>query len=167
MESLLSSLRCQLASLVSLLKLMDDKVYTRRCKIISDASVGEHLRHVYEFVECLVEGYEKGIVSYDNRKRNMEVEKNKAYAIEMLEKVGTLLSSEDKDLLLEYKAGEEVLQVRTNYLRELIFNIEHIVHHQALIRVSIEDVQEIQLPKEFGFAPSTLDYLKKQSVLRA
>jgi hypothetical protein len=50
------------------------------------------------------------------------------------------------------------MDVSTNYYREVIYNLEHTIHHMALIRVGINELGNIDLPKDFGVAPSTIKY---------
>jgi hypothetical protein len=46
----------------------------------------------------------------------------------------------------------------SNYYREVMYNLEHTIHHHALIKVGIEHFTSLQLPESFGVAPSTMQY---------
>jgi hypothetical protein len=47
----------------------------------------------------------------------------------------------------------------TNYFRELTYNIEHAVHHMAIIKIGIREVANyVTLPADFGIAASTIRY---------
>jgi len=48
--------------------------------------------------------------------------------------------------------------VETNYYRELIYNLEHTIHHMALIKVGINEVSCIAVPEGFGIATSTIKF---------
>ncbi|MEM9648432.1 MAG: hypothetical protein AAF969_08120, partial [Bacteroidota bacterium] len=42
--------------------------------------------------------------------------------------------------------------------REVMYNLEHTIHHHALIKVGIQFFTDIPLPESFGVAPSTLQH---------
>jgi len=55
----------------------------------------------------------------------------------------------------------EIASIPSNYYRELAYNLEHTIHHMALIRVGVNEVSSIELPVEFGVAYSTVKYRKQ------
>ena len=137
--------------------------YAKPSQVIHNASIGQHVRHIIELFLCLNKGYETGIVNYENRKRDYRLETDKIFAAEILDTVYATLMKHDKKLLLE--AGydehtEEILTIESNYYREVVYNLEHTVHHMALIRVGINEVSAIQLPAGYGVASSTIKYRK-------
>lgn len=64
----------------------------------------------------------------------------------------------EKVLTMKFDHGEGNTTIETNFTRELLYNLEHCIHHQALIRVAVCKLTRIQLPSNFGVAPSTLIY---------
>lgn len=61
--------------------------------------------------------------------------------------------------------SEECVPVETNFLRELTYNIEHAVHHMAIMKIGIREVAPlIVIPKSFGVAVSTLRYREETVV---
>ena len=51
----------------------------------------------------------------------------------------------------------------SNLDRELVYNIEHAIHHMALIKIGIKEVApQLQLPEGFGVANSTIRHKKQQ-----
>jgi hypothetical protein len=66
-------------------------------------------------------------------------------------------------LELDYAVNPaEMQKVPTNFLRELVYNIEHAVHHMALIRIGVREVApHITLPPDFGVAASTIRHQQK------
>ena len=135
--------------------------YSMPSKALFHSSVGQHVRHTIELYTCLLKGYETGRVCYDERERDTRIEKDKDLAIEMLHKIEDSIDKPDKTMVLYSRFDEQaenMVQVATNYTRELVYNLEHTVHHMALIRIGIQDVSGKQVPEEFGLAMATIKY---------
>ena len=101
------------------------------------------------------------MVNYEKRKRDYRIETDKAFAAEQLQIIYAGIDRPDKYLLLEAgydEHSDELLTIPSNYYREVVYNLEHTVHHMALIRVGITDVSTVQLPDGFGVASSTIKY---------
>ena len=147
-------------NLADALDQLSDKQYTMPCITLSGSSIGQHVRHVVELFQCLVNGYETGAVNYDARPRNQVIAARKAVALECLSVIADTISQPDKHMLLYAHFGPEdkPRPISTTYFREIVYNIEHTIHHMALIRIGITEASEIELPQEFGVAPSTLKY---------
>ena len=143
------------------LKQITDAEYTQPSNILFNATIGQHVRHVIELFLCLEKGYDEGTVNYEKRKRDYNIETSKAFAIDLLKNIYHRLERPNVDIVLEaedYTDTTEVVAVPSNYYRELAYNLEHTIHHMALIRVGINEVSTITLPDEFGVAYSTLKY---------
>ena len=131
---------------------------------LSNATIGQHLRHTVEFFICLEKGFEKGLVNYDKRNHDHLIESDKFLAAASLRGIRNFISTrhEDKPLKLEVayeRDCEDWVTIETNYSRELVYNIEHAVHHMAIMKIGIREVAPyIQLPADFGIAVSTLRY---------
>lgn len=137
--------------------------YSRPSKILFNASIGQHVRHIIELYICLYNGYESGTVNYEKRKRDLRIETDKDFAIELMQMICNNIDKPDRDLLLEANYDEQSAEdiiVATNYHRELLYNLEHTVHHMALIRIGINEVSSINVPDSFGVASSTIKYRK-------
>lgn len=139
-------------------------LYGRSCSELSDATIGQHLRHILEFYVCLKDGYEKSIVNYDNRSRDMSLEASPKVAMAKIDELIGFISSMDleRDVKLEgnwSNSTEISTVVPSNYKRELAYNIEHSIHHQALIKVGLIVFGKCQLvSNHFGVAPATIRY---------
>ena len=135
--------------------------YSKCSHILFNATVGQHVRHVIELFICLDKGYESGTVNYEKRKRDYRIETDIVFTRTLFLQVYALLSKPNKPLLLEgnyHENPDEPVVIETNYYRELVYNLEHTVHHMALIRVGINEVSSVMLPDTFGVASSTIKY---------
>lgn len=55
---LLKSIRRSLDELTDLLNQLSDKDYSKSCLALSNATIGEHTRHILEMFQCLQNGYD-------------------------------------------------------------------------------------------------------------
>lgn len=144
--------------ITSLLTQLEPKRYIQTHIEIGNVSIGEHIRHILEMYQILLEGYEKGIVNYDNRKRDFELQNNLVSALNLMKQIADAIDMPNKELLLVQKIDAITLRVSSNYERELLYNLEHSIHHQALIKVVVLKYKDILLPQGFGVAKSTLQF---------
>ncbi len=135
--------------------------YSEVLPLLNNASIGQHARHIVELFEELNNGYENGKVDYDQRKRNKLVEIDKQVALAHLNRVSETIAKADKNLLLAVNPGRDSqapLYINTNYLRELLYNVEHMVHHMAIIRIAVENCFGKKVSTTFGVAEATVKY---------
>jgi hypothetical protein len=152
-----------LQQLCETLQLLSNDEYCKKCNLLQQSSIGNHTRHVIELFTCLINGYTNGIVNYENRKREKEIECNKKYAGQMLQQIIEKINLQNKILNLHTNIGEinnNSKIIVTNFYREIIYNIEHTIHHMALIRIGVNEVSSITLPINFGVAPATIQHKK-------
>lgn len=148
----------ELSDLVS--QLSDDN-YCCPCYDLSNATIGEHTRHIIEMFQCLENQYESGIINYDHRKRDELIQTNTAFAKECIDTVLNQVNKPNKKLQLQQIVDGEELLIDSNYHRELLYNLEHCIHHQALIKVAILQLKTIEIDENFGVARSTIEYRKQ------
>ncbi|MEI6949573.1 hypothetical protein V9K67_20465 [Paraflavisolibacter sp. H34] len=156
-------LRNILQQLTEVLERLTDEQYTRPCATLSGATVGQHLRHIIDEFGCLERGYASGRVNYEARQRDGRIGQDRHFAFNLLANIYEELDKPDKNLTLEvnYDAySDEVVQIDTNYHRELLYNLEHTIHHMALMKVGLNELGAPQLPEGFGVAPATLKFRK-------
>ncbi len=137
--------------------------YTKKYPLLSNSSIGEHTRHIIELFQQLLDGYEKGIINYDKRKRNIVIQENIDLAIESIAHIISGLEIEDKTLLLLTVYNSEESRIETNFHRELLYNLEHCIHHQAIIKIGLIYMGNNNFDENFGVAKSTIMY-KRESV---
>jgi len=143
------------------LKQLSDEEYSQPSQILFSATIGQHVRHVIELFQCLENGYACGVVNYEKRKRDYGIETGRKVAINLLKDIYQGLEKPNREIILEaedYVETAEMIRISSNYYRELAYNLEHAIHHMALIRVGINEVSNIVLPDEFGVAYSTIKY---------
>ena len=109
-----------------------------------------------------MQGLETGLIDYDRRARDVRIERDRYYAQNRIAATMAAMQGLMPDL------SATVLQARqdsphwavTSLERELQFLLSHTVHHYALIALLLR-AQGIEPGKEFGVAPSTLEYWRE------
>jgi hypothetical protein len=140
---------------------LTDSEYTQPSTILFNATIGQHVRHIIELFQCLENGYDEAVVNYEKRKRDYRIETDKNFAALLLRKIYRSLDKPNKRIALEaedYNETAETVTIPSNYFREIAYNLEHSIHHMALIRVGINEVSSVILPDEFGVAYSTIKF---------
>lgn len=137
-------------------------VFSLKLNVLSGSSIGQHVRHVLEFYLCLLNGVQSGVVNYDLRERNLELESELETALDTIDCIIAKLHHmvDQENLVLQGDSGvldSMPFSIETNLQRELVYNLEHSIHHQAIIKIGLNDLCHGSiLSKEFGIAPSTL-----------
>jgi len=115
-----------------------------------------------EFYSCLKEGYAVQKVNYDLRKRDLSIERDKMVAMLLIaDLIKWMDTVEPAAIMLEgsYEADEtQVFSILSHLERELVYNIEHTIHHMAIIKIAAINLYDYQLPADFGVASSTLKH---------
>ena len=158
---LIPSLNKTLNELVSLLNQISNGDFTSPCKGLSNSTIGEHTRHIIEMFQCLENQYEGGVVNYDKRNRDYKIQTDTDFALQCIEDVKNQLEKKDKKLTLQQIVDGEELHIESNYFRELLYNLEHCIHHQALIKVAVLQNENLSIDENFGVARSTIEYRKQ------
>jgi len=143
-----------------LLQLSDDD-YCSPCPDLSNATIGEHTRHIIEMFQCLENQYETGIINYDQRKRDYQIQTNSTFAQDCIAELLHQIGKPAKELQLQQAVDGAELLINSNYHRELLYNLEHCIHHQALIKVALIQSETIVVDDNFGVAHSTIEYRKQ------
>jgi len=155
---LLSSINNTLDELIALLKQLSNDEYSNPCVQLSNSSIGEHSRHIIELFQCLENQYESGVINYDSRQRNCRIQTDTDFAIEQILKIQNNLAKDNKKIVLKQNIEGHEIITESNYYRELLYNFEHCIHHQALIKVAILQYSTITIDENFGVARSTIEY---------
>ena len=156
----------QLEEVVGQIKEQD---FSRQLPTLSNATIGQHVRHTLEFFICLEEGLQSGVVNYDNRGHDHFMESDKFIALNAITNIRKFISDINSNTSLQLEVGYDpvsdgVESMETNLYRELTYNLEHAVHHMAILKIGIREAAPyIQLPGHFGVASSTIKHKKEQT----
>ena len=138
--------------------------------VLGGSTIGQHLRHTLEFFVCLEKGFEEGVINYDKRGHDKLIESDKFIALSTISRIRDFISATPADKQLRLEVGyerhsEDCISITTNYYRELTYNIEHAVHHMAIIKIGVREIAPyIKLDDHFGIAVSTVRYNEASAV---
>lgn len=153
-----------LEQLKEMLQLISKEQYTQKSKILSGASVGQHIRHILEFYLLLVSGSFSGTISYDKRQRDKQIEENPLNAVETIDRLLKGIDTLDLGQTVKFEGDFTTDGSQDNFTassvgRELAYCIEHSIHHQAIIKAGLIDMGLSTIAGEnFGVAYSTIRY---------
>jgi hypothetical protein len=160
-KSILLEAKEVLLQLIAVVNGLTFDEYTHKIELLGNSSIGEHTRHIIELFQQLENGYAAGIIDYDGRKRNIRIQQEPDYAIDSMANIIADLEKPDKPLMLTTLYNNQDSSIRSNYFRELIYNIEHCIHHQAIIKIGLNFINSAVACEQFGVAKSTLIYREK------
>jgi len=151
---------------ISLIARIDDDVFGALTPMSPRGSIGGHLRHVVNFYQSFLNGYEEGRIDYNKRQRDARFERDRLYALRCIEEVSRKLNG-----LADLNACQHLLVSveddsawsRSSALRELDFLKSHTIHHYSLVAMLLR-LHEIDPGEEFGVAPSTLKHWQQESL---
>src|SRR5690606_4703801 len=102
-------------------------------------------------------------VNYDLRNRDTSLEVSTDKCIKTINKIIFFLTETRDDFELELSANyslsdeSEVVTLNSTFLRELLYNVEHTIHHLAIIKIGIKSLNvNLVIDETFGVAASTI-----------
>ncbi len=158
-----------LNQIVDLTTQLSDSEYAAKLDLLNGNSIGKHVRHVMEFFDLLVTGYAEGIINYDKRNHEPLYEMDTRAALSKLNSLinGIENISLGKDVILEVSYAStdvETVKIKSSIERELAYNIEHAIHHMAIIEIAVQTIfPKISLPDNFGVAFSTIRHRQSKT----
>lgn len=150
---------------------LSDEQFSKPLDLFHGSSIGQHLRHIIEFYQCLFSA--ENMVDYDQRERNLELENNRKKALKTLSEIQNTLNkvAGDRSIALNSNFSMDPAHscmVISSFYRELCYNLEHAVHHMAIIRMGVQHYwPEINLTGQFGVAHSTIRDSLRSSIKSA
>lgn len=148
---------------------LDGEKFATPLAILSNATIGKHTRHIIDGFATVVRGIEQDEISFDHRERNLQTENDRFFALNLLKSYVNQIIQVDLSrkviLLSDFSHGDNTIEIRTESTlgRELIYAIEHAIHHLAIIKIGIETSLGTPLPSDFGVAPSTIRFMQRNS----
>lgn len=152
---------------------LSSEEYSRKLDAYGGSTVGMHCRHIVEFVDCVLNPSDESCVCYDHRSRDEALESSPHMLAKKIEGLHTILQNIDeaelsRPLRLVGTYGfrqEEDYRVSTSLRREIIYNIEHAIHHMAMIKIGLRlSFPHVVVSDDFGKAHSTVRYENLSSV---
>jgi hypothetical protein len=150
----------ELRHVATVLRQVSVEEYTLPHQALNGSSIGQHVRHILEFWETLVN---KGslIISYDKRERKLILEDNPLVALDLVVKIEKWLNSIDTDhkVIVTTVISDTMYEMTSSLLREIHYNLEHTTHHLAMLTAFINSCYpKIKLDSNVGIAYSTLQH---------
>ena len=153
----------------SLIRGLEEGLFTGASKLMPGGTVGSHFRHCLDFYVSFLRGLESGNVDYDSRDRTPQWETSRERALGALVRVVQdleALRAEDALRVLQVRGDgpqDEEGWSRSTVGRELQYLLSHTIHHYAIIG-SILRTQDFEPGPDFGVAPSTLRHWGRATV---
>lgn len=156
-----------------LLREISNDIYALSGHQYFGSGVGRHMRHILDHYQCFIGGYPARI-DYDSRARDVRIETDRGYALEIISSLikglENLPAATPDSLEIRCNEGDDAPEIsltsQSSLVRELQYLSSHTIHHYAIIAMILK-VLGISTPYEFGVAPSTISYEKRQSSLQS
>ena len=159
-----SSAKELLSQLSAIIDSCEKEDFSKPLPELSNSTFGQHVRHSLEFFICLFDAKNDGFINYDNRKHDKLIETDKKLAQSVIQSIISFLNENTEDFTISFKANYslkegEITSMPSSFHREIAYNIEHLIHHMALLKVAVNHtLNYIKLPENFGVASSTVRY---------
>jgi len=151
-----------LRELSQLMAQISADAFSANNETLQSGSIGAHVRHIIEHYSSLMMGVgsltSDGLINYDNRPRNRELENSPTNAIQEIDQVCIQLENLTQELSLVVVCStntySEPSAAKSSLSRELSFLHSHTTHHMAIIRLLTLHTG-LAVSPEFGKAAST------------
>ncbi|UII34449.1 DinB family protein [Fulvivirga ulvae] len=157
-----------LDQLAGVVREIRDEDFSKQVPTLNNSTIGQHIRHTLEFFICLKNNSASGIINYDNRNHDQLIETDKHLALNTINELSVFFTANSENKPLKLAANyclnnDQTELIETNFLRELAYNIEHAIHHMAIIKIGVKEIAPyIELPPHFGVAVSTIKFQKNR-----
>lgn len=152
-----------LHQLKSVLEQLNNNQFSSQLDVLNGSTIGMHVRHILEFYICLMNSKSTKKINYDNRNRDALLEVSIDDCIKAISKIHSFLNESVEDFDIKLSANYSTLNESENvvlnstFLRELLYNVEHTVHHLAIIKIGLKALNvNLKIDESFGVAASTI-----------
>lgn len=153
-----------LNQIANLVEQISDNNYAEQLDLLNKNTISKHVRHIVELYVQLLVGIPNNEINYDKRERNLLIETNRLYTLDFivdLQKRILQIEEKEQPMILSSLINDEEILVNTSIERELIYNIEHAIHHMAIIQIAVNHYfKYISLDKNFGIAYATIKHIE-------
>lgn len=156
----------------SILKLIKPEDYVKKDPSIFNASVGGHIRHSLDHYHAMISASENngsGVVNYDERARNTDIETNPQAALDQIDRLQRAIRTIDldKSIFVTFMGDEKTFKtykMKSTVERELSFVSHHAVHHLSTIKLIMNNLS-YKFPENspIGIALSTAKDMQKNA----
>ena len=130
------------------------------------SSTGKHIRHIIDHYQCFLKN--DGVINYDDRSREVEIEKRSSLAqsaihnvIRQLSQINTSRASSTY-VVISATPEDKPSPVQSSLVRELLFLQSHTIHHMAVIQMTL-GMLGVELDEAYSHAPSTRAFETQQN----
>lgn len=152
-----------LQSICKLLGKLSNKDYNQPIQILSNKSIRQHVCHIIRYYQCFIDGMKENCIDYAKRDFYIPLEKNRQYSIKKINTICRELNAnltKQKGVIIRYNTSHKdqtSSELVSNSLRELLFCLEHSIHHQKMIKIALFELGKLDLIDEhFGLTTSEL-----------
>lgn len=163
---LIAQNKTRLQELVGLIDVISESDYLTSDSTLSGSTIGQHIRHIIEFYQCLAFECADQKLSYDNRKRDHRIETDKTFAMNKVDEIIDWIIiadlTEELNVLANYtNDNSDPVVLKSSVGRELAYALDHMIHHLAILKISLAE-RGYSLNANLGVAPSTVRHRKEQ-----
>lgn len=156
------------SQLESIFSTIDNLQYSMSLDSFSGSSIGKHVRHIFDFYACVLNGSRCGKLDYNERDRNSLIEQDIIAAKVSFRQLAVEIEKKNINqpliVVTDFFCNNAVDRplVNSSVGRELMYAFDHAIHHLAIIKMGIKiSFPNLIIPQHIGVAPSTIKYHSK------
>ena len=104
---LLKATKKNLTQLYRTVEQLEQDQYSKPLSLLSDATIGQHVRHILELYQCLLYAEHSRVVNYDNRERNLQLDQDQNLVLETIAGLISSLGKVDLKMISSSKGSRE------------------------------------------------------------